>query len=69
MNLVGSTKEGFMEDMYGLKKIFKARYRCFEYCAGCAHRSERHYANCIECCPVRRGDVRQDTKESQATGT
>jgi hypothetical protein len=47
------------EDLiFKLKKIYKDRYRCFEHCIVCENRNDTHYANCIECCPVRQGKIR-----------
>jgi len=40
-----------------LKKVLDGHYRCFEYCAICQHRNNKHWANCMECCPVMRDGI------------
>lgn len=42
----------------GIKEIMENEYRCFKYCKKCEFRRDKHYANCIECCPVRNGKIK-----------
>jgi len=50
-------------------KQMESRYRCFGYCKQCNNRNDSHYGNCIECCPVRRGEVAaQNTVEAGQNG-
>jgi hypothetical protein len=47
------------EDLtFYLKKIYEDRFRCFEHCKICENCNDTHYANCMECCPVRSGKIK-----------
>lgn len=43
-----------------LKEIYDRNYRSLPECKTCLHRDENHYANCIECCPVRSQSIPGD---------
>ena len=58
-------------DEFAVHKYLKQYYdsfRCFEYCKICSHRNDSHYGNCMECCPVRRGEfIQQDLFQNMET--
>ena len=34
-----------------IKEIQEDAYRSYKECKTCQHRNDKHYMNCIECCP------------------
>ncbi len=34
-----------------VKEILEDAYRSYKECKTCKHRNDKHYMNCIECCP------------------
>jgi len=45
------------------KKYEKKWYHVYNYCSQCAHRNDTHDMNCIECCPVKKGNIRESEEE------